>query len=144
VRHLDIDLPLRNNHVLTAFLRRLNAKSPLPKPVALGTTDSLKVAFTAKDNGKGKRPHQAFVILKDQDSGLEAPFPLNTKDNGKAVVQIVRLSYAYLKAVLWLLTSSCEVPKGNPRAAAGLQQATQGLNRHRLLRLCPGLRRACF
>ncbi|KAK0631873.1 Oligosaccharyltransferase subunit Ribophorin II-domain-containing protein [Immersiella caudata] len=67
---------------------KLNAKNPLSKPVALGSTDTLKVALTAKDNGKGKRPHQAFVILKEQDSGLEAPFPLSTKDNGKAVVQI--------------------------------------------------------
>ncbi|KAK0731187.1 Dolichyl-diphosphooligosaccharide--protein glycosyltransferase subunit Swp1 [Lasiosphaeris hirsuta] len=67
---------------------KLNAKSPLSKPIALGSTDTLKVTFTAKDNGKGKRPHQAFVILKEQDSGLEAPFPLTLKENGKAVVQI--------------------------------------------------------
>ncbi|KAK0657462.1 Oligosaccharyltransferase subunit Ribophorin II-domain-containing protein [Cercophora newfieldiana] len=67
---------------------KLNAKSPLSKAVSLGSADTLKVALTAKDNGKGKRPHQAFVILKEQDSGLEAPFPLNTKENGKAVVQI--------------------------------------------------------
>jgi len=60
------------------------------KAVALGSIDTLKIVLTAKDNGKGKRPHQAFVILKEQDSGLEAPFPLNTKESGKAVVQIVR------------------------------------------------------
>lgn len=69
---------------------RLNAKTPLSKPIYLGSTDALKVALTAKDNGKGKRPHQLFVVLKDKDSGLEAPFPLTTKDSGKAVVQIVR------------------------------------------------------
>ena len=58
-------------------------------PVALGSADSVKVVLTAKDNGKGKRPHQAFVVLKEQDSGLEAPFPLTVKESGKAVVQIV-------------------------------------------------------
>ncbi|KAK3382355.1 Oligosaccharyltransferase subunit Ribophorin II-domain-containing protein [Lasiosphaeria ovina] len=67
---------------------KLNQKTPLAMPVALGSADSLKVALTAKDNGKGKRPHQAFVVLRDQDSGLEAPFPLTVKENGKAVVQI--------------------------------------------------------
>jgi oligosaccharyltransferase complex subunit delta (ribophorin II) len=72
-------------------LPRLNAKKPLSKPIALGNTDTIKITFTAKDNGKGKRPHQAFVVLKDVDSGLEAPFPLTTKDTGKAVGQIVCL-----------------------------------------------------
>lgn len=76
--------------MLTAFYHRLNAKSPVSKPVALGGTDTLKVTLTAKENGKAKRPHQAFVVLKEQDSGLEVPFPLTTKENGKAVVQIVR------------------------------------------------------
>lgn len=46
--------------------------------------------LSAKDNGKGKRPHQAFLVLREQDSGLEAPFPLTVKDNGKAAAQIVR------------------------------------------------------
>lgn len=67
----------------------MTAKKPLSKPVALGSTDTIKISLTAKDNGKGKRPHQAFVVLKDVDSGLEAPFPLTVKDTGKAVGQIV-------------------------------------------------------
>ncbi|KAK1834861.1 Dolichyl-diphosphooligosaccharide--protein glycosyltransferase subunit 2 [Podospora conica] len=69
---------------------KINAKTPLSKPISLGSTDALKVALTAKDNGKGKRPHQLFVVLKDKDSGLEAPFPLMTKESGKAVVQITQ------------------------------------------------------
>ncbi|KAJ9138724.1 Dolichyl-diphosphooligosaccharide--protein glycosyltransferase subunit 2 [Coniochaeta hoffmannii] len=67
---------------------KLNAKKPLSKPLTFGSSDTIKIALTAKDNGKGKRPHQAFVVLKDVDSGLEAPFPLTTKDTGKAVGQI--------------------------------------------------------
>ncbi|KAJ4290728.1 hypothetical protein N0V88_006477 [Collariella sp. IMI 366227] len=51
-------------------------------------TGTLKLSLTAKDNGKGKRPHQAFLVLQEQESGLEAPFPLTVKENGKAVVQI--------------------------------------------------------
>lgn len=46
--------------------------------------------MVAKDGGKGKRPHQAFVVLHDEVSGLEAPFPMIVKENGKAVVDIVR------------------------------------------------------
>jgi oligosaccharyltransferase complex subunit delta (ribophorin II) len=69
---------------------RLNQNSPLSKPVSLGSTSTLKVVLTAKDNGNGKRPHQAFLVLQDQDTGLEAPFPLTVKESGKATVQIVR------------------------------------------------------
>ena len=74
----------------TLVLCRLNQKTPLSKPVSLGSTDTLKLGLTAKDNGKGKRPHQAFLVLQEQDSGLEAPFPLTVKESGKAAVQIVR------------------------------------------------------
>ncbi len=58
--------------------------------MTLGTTNTLKLSLTVKDNGKGKRPHQAFLVLQEQESGLEAPFPLTVKDTGKAVAQIVR------------------------------------------------------
>ncbi|KAK4105638.1 hypothetical protein N658DRAFT_441001 [Parathielavia hyrcaniae] len=67
---------------------KLNQKAPLSKPVSLGNTDTLKLSLTAKDNGKGKRPHQAFLVIQEQDSGLEAPFPLTVKETGKAAVQI--------------------------------------------------------
>jgi oligosaccharyltransferase complex subunit delta (ribophorin II) len=74
-----------------ALICRLNVKKPLSKAITFSSSDTIKISVTAKDNGKGKRPHQAFVVLKDVDSGLEAPFPLNTKDTGKAVGQIVRV-----------------------------------------------------
>ncbi|KAK3329370.1 Oligosaccharyltransferase subunit Ribophorin II-domain-containing protein [Apodospora peruviana] len=67
---------------------KLSQKEPLSTPVSLGSTDALKITLTAKDNGKAKRPHQAFLVLREQDSGLEAPFPLTVKENGKAVVNI--------------------------------------------------------
>lgn len=58
----------------------------------------------AKDGGKGKRPHQAFVVLQDELSGLEAPFPMTVKENGKAVVDIVRHRYTY--SIPYLLETS--------------------------------------
>lgn len=65
-------------------------QSPLKTPVSLGVQDTLTVSLTAKDNDKGKRPHQAFVLLKEEDTGLEAPFPLSVRDTGKGNVKIVR------------------------------------------------------
>ncbi len=79
---------LSGYHLLTSP-GRLDPKKPLPKPVVLGNTDIAKILLTAKSNGKASRPHQAFLLLKDDETGLEAPFPLAVKENGKAVVQIV-------------------------------------------------------
>ncbi|KAK4204040.1 Dolichyl-diphosphooligosaccharide--protein glycosyltransferase subunit Swp1 [Triangularia verruculosa] len=67
---------------------RFTSKTLATKPISLGSTDTLKISLTAKDNGSGKRPHQAFVILKEKETGLEAPFPLTVKENGKAVTSI--------------------------------------------------------
>ncbi|KAI0103601.1 Oligosaccharyltransferase subunit Ribophorin II-domain-containing protein [Daldinia grandis] len=70
-------------------VRQFNDKTPvLPTPVVFDSSDSLKIILTAKENGKGKRPHQAFLVLREPSSGLEAPFPLTVKDNGKATVEI--------------------------------------------------------
>jgi oligosaccharyltransferase complex subunit delta (ribophorin II) len=59
------------------------------KPIALGTSDTLKVILTATEDGKPKRPHQAFLLLTDQDTGLETSFPLSMKDTGKGKVDFV-------------------------------------------------------
>ncbi|KAI1137082.1 Dolichyl-diphosphooligosaccharide--protein glycosyltransferase subunit Swp1 [Hypoxylon sp. FL0543] len=69
-------------------VRQFNDKTTLATPVVFESSDSLKLLLTAKENGKGKRPHQAFLVLREPTSGLEAPFPLTVKDNGKATVEI--------------------------------------------------------
>ncbi|KAJ8130284.1 hypothetical protein O1611_g3344 [Lasiodiplodia mahajangana] len=69
---------------------KFSEAKPLSQPVTISNTESVKVLLVAKDGGKGKRPHQAFVVLQDELSGLEAPFPMTVKENGKAVVEIVR------------------------------------------------------
>ncbi|KAK3498350.1 hypothetical protein B0T13DRAFT_259964 [Neurospora crassa] len=71
-----------------AIKEKFSQKAPLTKPVGLGSTDAVKIILTAKEDGKAKRPHQAFVTIQEQETGLEAPFPLTVKDTGKAVVQI--------------------------------------------------------
>ena len=71
---------------------RLSQGAPLASALALDTADTLKVSLTATEGGKARRPHQAFVVLKEEDSGLEISFPLSVKDNGKGAVEIVRPS----------------------------------------------------
>lgn len=82
--------------LLTAFFHpqpcRFSETSPASEPVSFGSSEPLKVLLTAKENGKAKRPHQAFLVLREPASGLEAPFPFTVKDNGKAVVEIVRFT----------------------------------------------------
>lgn len=68
---------------------RLTPKAPLAKAVPLGPADSLKIILTAKDGSKAARPHQAFLMLQDQDTGLETSFPFSVKDTGKGKVEIV-------------------------------------------------------
>ncbi|KAI1484618.1 Oligosaccharyltransferase subunit Ribophorin II-domain-containing protein [Biscogniauxia mediterranea] len=72
----------------TGSKEKFSEKAPLSQPVVLGATDSLKILLTAQEGGKGKRPHQAFVVLREPTTGLEAPFPLTVKESGKATVEI--------------------------------------------------------
>jgi oligosaccharyltransferase complex subunit delta (ribophorin II) len=75
---------------------RLSHKSALKNPVILGPGDSLKIVLTATEDGKGKRPHQAFLLLRDPDTGLEATFPFSVKDTGKSKVDFVRIMSQFL------------------------------------------------
>ena len=57
-------------------------------PITLGHQDTIRVSLTTKEGSKAKRPHQAFLIVKES-SGLEAPYPLTVKESGKGTVEIV-------------------------------------------------------
>jgi len=69
---------------------RFDMKGSLKKAVKMSTlSDTAKIFLTAKNNGKGTRPHQAFLLLRDPTTNLEAPFLFTTKENGKCVATIV-------------------------------------------------------
>lgn len=68
---------------------RFNAADRVRNTLTLGHQDKLKVTVITKDGSKPKRPHQAFLVVKESLSGLEAPFPLTVKDSGKGSVEIV-------------------------------------------------------
>ncbi|KAG0645485.1 Dolichyl-diphosphooligosaccharide-glycosyltransferase subunit SWP1 [Hyphodiscus hymeniophilus] len=69
---------------------KLSIKAPLSKPVTLGASDTVKILLTATEDGKPKRPHQAFLLLTDQDTGLETTFPITMKETGKGKVDITQ------------------------------------------------------
>ena len=75
---------------LTLGYNRFSQGVPVGEALQLDTADSIKVALTLKENGKAKKPHQAFVIIREEGTNLEAPFALTIKDSGKAAVEIVR------------------------------------------------------
>jgi oligosaccharyltransferase complex subunit delta (ribophorin II) len=62
---------------------------PLSTPVTLGASDSLKVVLTVQDGKTAKRPHQAFLLLRDTDTGLDVSYPFSVKESGKAKVDLV-------------------------------------------------------
>jgi oligosaccharyltransferase complex subunit delta (ribophorin II) len=78
---------------------RLSPSSPIAKPLSLSASDTLKIALTTKDGKSGARPHQAFLTIREQDTGLEESFPLSVKDNGKAKLDVVGCNMAYFASV---------------------------------------------
>lgn len=84
----DASITLSTKGSSSKVTEKLNAKTPLAKALVLGHNDVAKIALTTKDNGKDKRPHQAFLLLQDTATGLEAPFALTVKESGKAAVQV--------------------------------------------------------
>ena len=81
--------PMEARLLIACAKSRFTDKQRVTKSVTLGHADTIKVSLTAKEGSKAKRPHQAFLVLKEA-SGLEAPFPLTVKDSGKGTVEIVR------------------------------------------------------
>lgn len=57
----------------------------------LGVDDTLKILLTATEDSQAKRPHQAFLLLQDPDTGLETTFPFSVKESGKGKVDFVRV-----------------------------------------------------
>lgn len=57
--------------------------------MALGADDTLKVILTTTEGNAAKRPHQAFLYLREPSTGLEEAFPFSIKESGKAKVEVV-------------------------------------------------------
>jgi len=83
------------------FKEKLGENKRLSAQVKLGGSDTLKLILTTQEGKTGKRPHQAFLNLKDSTSGLETSFPLSVKESGKAKVEV-----AYKDIPIQLLSST--------------------------------------
>lgn len=81
----------------------LKENTPLSQPIALGESDSLKLILTTQEARSAKRPHQAFLLLKDSQNGLDISYPLSVKDSGKSKLELV--SAHAQEIVLWFACS---------------------------------------
>ena len=77
--------------IFISFLCRIPDNKPLSEPVSLGTTDTLKIDLVAREGRSPKRPHQAFLLLKDPTTGLDISYPFSVKSNGKSRVELVSI-----------------------------------------------------
>jgi oligosaccharyltransferase complex subunit delta (ribophorin II) len=71
---------------------RFSSNSPVEEIIELGPSDTLRLTFTATDDGKAARPHQSFIIVEDTASHLDTIIPVPVKLSGKAKIDIVSIS----------------------------------------------------
>jgi len=77
---------------------------PLSQIIKLGEPYTLKVTLTTREGESPKKPHQAFLQLKDPDTGLDISYPFNVKDNGKAKLELSRTIYPFSSFVRHILS----------------------------------------
>ncbi|KAI4268681.1 MAG: hypothetical protein L6R35_006739, partial [Caloplaca aegaea] len=70
----------------------LVASKALPEPIVLGAADTLKLLLTTTEGKKARRPHQAFLLLRDPKSNLDTSFPLIVKESGKGKLELYMLA----------------------------------------------------
>ncbi|ODQ51213.1 hypothetical protein SAICODRAFT_26969 [Saitoella complicata NRRL Y-17804] len=54
----------------------------------IGTGERLSLLFTCKNEGEGARPHQAYVLVRDEVTGLESAVVASVRESGKAKVDV--------------------------------------------------------
>ena len=68
---------------------RLSPSTGLGKQFELGPADTLKLLLTTTEDKTAKRPHQAFLTLREPKTGLDESFVFSIKESGKARVEFV-------------------------------------------------------
>ncbi|KAF2212462.1 hypothetical protein CERZMDRAFT_68084 [Cercospora zeae-maydis SCOH1-5] len=71
-----------------AVKHKLSPNAPIAVPIVLPAGASLKFLLTAQEGKSAKRPHQAFLTLHQESTGLQESFAFSVKDNGKAKLDI--------------------------------------------------------
>lgn len=57
--------------------------------VKLGQQEAVQVSLKIREDSKPKRPHQAFLVLRDPVTDLQVPFALTVNPSGEGKVQFV-------------------------------------------------------
>lgn len=73
-----------------ALKDKLSDNTPLAKPLILGAADTLKIIITITEDETARRPHQAFLLIREQETGLDATFPFSVKENGRGKVEVMQ------------------------------------------------------
>ncbi|EFR05378.1 hypothetical protein MGYG_08389 [Nannizzia gypsea CBS 118893] len=68
--------------------QKLSQDKPLTTAITLNDASTLKLLLTLQEDNTAAKPHQAFLTLKEIDSGLDISYPLSVKANGKAIVEL--------------------------------------------------------
>ncbi|KAH8153939.1 uncharacterized protein LAJ45_01706 [Morchella importuna] len=69
--------------------RSFSATKPIVESLTLAPRETLKLTFSLKEDSKAARPHQAFLLVSEEASGLETFYPLTIKgESGKAKVEL--------------------------------------------------------
>ncbi|KAJ6015453.1 hypothetical protein N7540_010044 [Penicillium herquei] len=76
--------------VNSGFKESLSSSKPLSQPVSFAGADTLRVILTTQEGSSAKRPHQAFLLLKDSQTGLDISYPFSVKENGKSRVELTQ------------------------------------------------------
>ncbi|KAI9662646.1 MAG: hypothetical protein M1831_002689 [Alyxoria varia] len=68
--------------------KKLTPSSPISEPLTLGSKDILKLSLTTVDDKQPKRPHQAFLTLREPSTGLEDSYQINVKESGRSNIEL--------------------------------------------------------
>ncbi|KAI9733089.1 MAG: hypothetical protein M1834_003636 [Cirrosporium novae-zelandiae] len=69
---------------------KLSPNKALSQSVDLGAKDTLKILLTTQDDKSQKRPHQAFLSLREPETGLETSYVFSLKESGKGKVELTQ------------------------------------------------------
>ncbi|MCJ1239650.1 hypothetical protein MMC14_007648 [Varicellaria rhodocarpa] len=71
-----------------ALKEKLVENKSLPKAIQLSPHDTLKIILTTQEGKVSKRPHQAFLMVKDSQTSLETSYAFSVKESGKGKVDL--------------------------------------------------------
>lgn len=76
--------------MIKSHLNRFEESEPIQKELSLRPADVLKLQLTTVEGKEKARPHQASLLLKDAELGLDISYPLKVEESSKAKLELVR------------------------------------------------------